>query len=73
MVFVYWDNSNIYHEAQRLAERAGRHARSTEEAFLFSMLLRIFAGNIGPTAQVPKTGGPWSCSSGWVDRYQQRT
>ena len=32
MVFVYWDNSNIYHEAQRLAERAGRHARSTEEA-----------------------------------------
>ena len=24
MVFVYWDNSNIYHEAQRLAdEREG--------------------------------------------------
>ena len=26
-VFIYWDNSNIFHEAQRLAEREGHDAR----------------------------------------------
>ena len=42
MVFVYWDNSNIYHEAQRLAdEREGTPGARYLVRVLFDNLLRL--------------------------------
>ncbi|MCY4258707.1 MAG: NYN domain-containing protein [Rhodobacteraceae bacterium] len=41
-VFVYWDNSNIFHEAQRLAdERSGAPGASYRVRIHFDNLLRL--------------------------------
>ena len=68
-VFVYWDNSNVFHEAQRLAEeREGTPGARYLVRIHFENLLRL-AEAARPLAKAVAAGSvPRRCSSygtGW--------